>query len=910
MITLSEQIQTLGVKDSPLAVARNIRVLQVITGLATGGATNVVLDLAHHFHNRPGFELQLITGPIPPGRTDVTYLAYERGIPTEVVPSLVNHINPVENLKAVMDLRRLMIEGQYDIVHTHSSVAGIVGRIAALTAGVPIIIHHVHGWGLHDGMPRWTQILYLTLERFCARFTDRIITVSEPDIQKGETQIIGREDKFSLIYNGIDLKKFRQAVDERRIRSELGLDPASKLVGMVGRLDEQKNPVDFIKAAALVAERYEQVQFLLIGDGSLRPECERLIGELGLQDKFFLLGFRGDVPRILPVLTLTAMSSLWEGLPLAFLEAMSAGKPVVANNIDGAKDVIVNGETGFLVTPHQPEEMGERILTCLTDEALCERMGRIAQQRSENYSLERMFGKVEAVYNELYTGPSFSASSWRRLLAWVAGRRTAQAPAAVGVPRVGLFERIGERYSHFQAPISERRVLLGIGDTLSIFMAQILTILLLNKSWFLAFEPGLHLHVPSWAVFPFELPVWFSLAWLNDLYYIPSSYNKGLALRRVVQTSLMAMLLYAGVTLVFPAAQQPGAYLFLAALAIPLITGWRWFYAFAFKKNMFKQRLLVIGKAAQVLETVQDIQKCDWVNYEVAGYLCENEPKAKPKEVAYLGQPRQLLSVIAEKKVRGVVVATDGPIKDKLLDQLVECQALGVRVDWLPEFYQRLYQRVPMEQINASWAFYMLQNRPAFNWIELGVKRLLDLALCLLLLPVLLVILPAIALAIKLDSPGPVFYRQVRCGRAGSLYKIFKFRTMVQDAEIDGKARWATADDLRITRVGRFLRKCRLDELPQLFNVLLGEMSFVGPRPERPEFVEQLETEIRYYRMRFLVKPGITGWAQINQDYGNTVDHARVKLQYDLYYVRFWSILQDLYILFKTLGVMLQLKGT
>jgi lipopolysaccharide/colanic/teichoic acid biosynthesis glycosyltransferase len=177
-------------------------------------------------------------------------------------------------------------------------------------------------------------------------------------------------------------------------------------------------------------------------------------------------------------------------------------------------------------------------------------------------------------------------------------------------------------------------------------------------------------------------------------------------------------------------------------------------------------------------------------------------------------------------------------------------------------------------------------------------------------LPVLLLIFTPIALAIKLESPGPVFYRQIRCGRAGKPFMIFKFRTMVQDAEQDGKARWAFDGDPRITRVGNFLRKSRLDELPQVLNVLLGDMSMVGPRPERPEFVEELETEVKYYRMRMLVKPGITGWAQVNYDYGNTIDHARMKLQYDLYYVRYWSIWQDLYILFRTIGVALQLKGT
>jgi lipopolysaccharide/colanic/teichoic acid biosynthesis glycosyltransferase len=167
-----------------------------------------------------------------------------------------------------------------------------------------------------------------------------------------------------------------------------------------------------------------------------------------------------------------------------------------------------------------------------------------------------------------------------------------------------------------------------------------------------------------------------------------------------------------------------------------------------------------------------------------------------------------------------------------------------------------------------------------------------------------------VALAIRLDSPGPIFYLQIRCGRAGRLFSIFKFRTMSIDAEQDGQARWATKGDQRITRVGRFLRQTRLDELPQLLNVLRGEMSIVGPRPERPEFVEMLQEEVPFYRTRLMVKPGLTGWAQIHYDYGNSVEDALIKLQYDFYYLRYWSVWLDLYIIFRTLGVVFRFRGT
>jgi glycosyltransferase involved in cell wall biosynthesis len=404
MEVFNQTIQSIPYNEISLTGPHKIRVLLAITGIATGGATNVVLDIASHLKNHPDFDIELLTGPVPVGGNDVTHMAHDQGISTRMVPSLINYVNPIKNMKAVADIRRIMVQGKYDIVHTHSSVAGVVGRFAARTAGVPVIIHHIHGWGLQADMSGWAKLLYLTLERLSARFTDRMIAVSRPDIQKGLDHRIGRKDQFTLIYNGIDLEKFRQPVDNRQMRSELGvLDPDCKLVGMIGRLNKQKNPLDFIQAAALVARDYSNVRFLIVGDGPLRSECEQLINELNLKEKFYLLGYRNDVARILPLLTITAMSSLWEGLPIAFLEAMSAGKPIVANDVDGAKDVVINWETGFLVTPHQPSEMAERILYLLNNETLCHEMGAIAQQRSNYFSVQKMVGQIESLYRELYS---------------------------------------------------------------------------------------------------------------------------------------------------------------------------------------------------------------------------------------------------------------------------------------------------------------------------------------------------------------------------------------------------------------------------------------------------------------------------------------------------------------------------
>ena len=408
---LAETDQMEGQQVVVTRPGRKMRLLLVITRLAIGGATNVVLNIADHFHRHPDFEVQLLTGPVPAGRTDMTPWAHERGIDVRVVPSLINHISPVDNLKAVAEIRNIIVEGNFDIVHTHSSVAGVVGRLAAATAGVPVIVHHVHGWGLRAGMSRLTRMVYLGLERLCASFTDRLIVVGKPDIQKGLAHGIGSEGKFVLIYNGIEVEKFCQQIDGQGLRSELGLEPDSKLVGMIGRLDEQKNPLDLIRTAAIVVEAYPGVQFLIAGDGPLRAECEQLIQSLGLEGVVFLLGYRSDIPAILSILNLTVMSSLWEGLPIAFLEAMAAGKPVVANDVDGARDVVIDGETGYLVPPHQPPAMAERILTLLNDDELCEAMGLVGQERSGFFSIERMVGALESLYRDRFLDAQRSSSS-------------------------------------------------------------------------------------------------------------------------------------------------------------------------------------------------------------------------------------------------------------------------------------------------------------------------------------------------------------------------------------------------------------------------------------------------------------------------------------------------------------------
>lgn len=254
--------------------------------------------------------------------------------------------------------------------------------------------------------------------------------------------------------------------------------------------------------------------------------------------------------------------------------------------------------------------------------------------------------------------------------------------------------------------------------------------------------------------------------------------------------------------------------------------------------------------------------------------------------------------VVAEREQRGGVMP---------LREMLECRIDGVRITDKTAFYERVHGEFPLDSLKASWLIYG-------HGFEQGLgrrlaKRITDLAASLVLLVLALPVMAITALAIALESPGPIIYRQERVGLKGHTFPVLKFRSMRTDAERDGVARWAGAGDPRITRVGRVIRKTRIDELPQLLNVLCGEMSIVGPRPERPTFVDQLKNDIRFYDVRHSVRPGLTGWAQVRFNYAATLEDSRRKLQFDLYYVKNHSLALDVRILFETIRVVLLGEG-
>ncbi|MDF5720431.1 MAG: sugar transferase [Rhizonema sp. PD37] len=256
----------------------------------------------------------------------------------------------------------------------------------------------------------------------------------------------------------------------------------------------------------------------------------------------------------------------------------------------------------------------------------------------------------------------------------------------------------------------------------------------------------------------------------------------------------------------------------------------------------------------------------------------------------------------------GVVVANQIDLSDAQVRQLMEMRLHGIPVYKIPDVCETLWYKLPSSLLQDSWLAFGAGFNLTSSSFSLKLKQLTDIVLAWLLLLFLSPLMLLIALAIKLDSPGSVFYTQVRTGQEGKPFRVYKFRSMCQDAEKSG-VQWAQTRDPRITRVGRWLRLSRIDELPQILNVLRGEMSLIGPRPERPEFDVKLKQEIPYYDLRYVVKPGITGWAQVMYPYGASVEDAYEKLAYDLYYIKNYSFLLDLAIAFKTIRVILLGKG-
>ncbi|HKN16018.1 MAG TPA: TIGR03013 family XrtA/PEP-CTERM system glycosyltransferase [Candidatus Sulfotelmatobacter sp.] len=444
-----------------------------------------------------------------------------------------------------------------------------------------------------------------------------------------------------------------------------------------------------------------------------------------------------------------------------------------------------------------------------------------------------------------------------------------------------------------------RTLVLLAGEALIVWVSFVLgTMVRSQDSWLLLNVEGGYLKI-----FVVTAVVLLLSHWL-DLYDSSSLDRNWEQVFRILLVIGSVTLALAAVALLFPElmlgsrSTLPGI-----IILIVMLSCWRGAYSWMVKQPFMRERVYVLGTGERAERLVNGLRRRAALGIDVVGWTGKVDGELTRESVA-----ANLMEVQHGRGLHRVIVAFPDRRGTLPVEELLELRLHhGVRVEEATSWLEKISGRIEVEQLYPSWLIFAEGFR--FSVFFRVVRRVLNFSVALLALVVSLPLLPLIVLAIKLGSPGPVLYRQQRVGRRGKIFHCYKFRTMRQDAEADTGATWATDNDPRITRIGKILRTSRLDEIPQLWCVLKGDMHFVGPRPERPEFVEWLSKEIPYYGVRHVVRPGITGWAQVQYKYGNTMEDAREKLQYDLFYIKNASIGLDLLIMFQTIKIVVLGRG-
>jgi sugar transferase (PEP-CTERM system associated) len=378
---------------------------------------------------------------------------------------------------------------------------------------------------------------------------------------------------------------------------------------------------------------------------------------------------------------------------------------------------------------------------------------------------------------------------------------------------------------------------------------------------------------------------------------------------RITQAFGFGCIVLAGAYYFFPSTTISfGAFLVAYVTICICIALWRFYYSQILEKRMFAQPVLLIGTGNMAQAITMEIMSRMDSGYKISAFVGKKNPGfTYPQNAEFSEEYAKIPELIHTDKIEKIVMALDDRRGQTPINELLQCKLAGVKIITGVEFYEELTGKILVNNVNPDWLIYSEGFQK--DRLTLLSKRALDFSLALTGLILSLPIAAVSALIIKLESPGPVFYSQERVGVEGRTFTIYKFRSMRCDAESNGPV-WALENDCRVTRFGAFIRKTRIDEIPQLWNILKGEMSFVGPRPERPYFVEQLEQKLPYYSLRHNVKPGLTGWAQISYRYGASEKDALRKLEYDLYYIKNLCFRMDVLIAIQTIKIILFQKGS
>ena len=434
-----------------------------------------------------------------------------------------------------------------------------------------------------------------------------------------------------------------------------------------------------------------------------------------------------------------------------------------------------------------------------------------------------------------------------------------------------------------------KRITLLMGDLLILYLSLWLTLLI-------RYGAGFNFNTWQQHFLPFSIIYFF---WLV-VFFIAGLYELRLARNNIgfYNTILRTLIINIGLAVAFfyfipyfGITPKTNLFLNLGIFTIFFLT-WRNLYNHLIKSSALLNNVLIIGENTEIEQINRIVKNNPQFGYRII-------KKIEPKDIR---TPFDLLEMVTQRNIKTIVTAIDPHQDTRLVQSLYQCLPLKIHFSDLPSFYEKILGKVPISSIGEIWFLENLTESQK-NFYE-AIKRALDMIGAFIFGIISILFYPFIIIAIKIDSRGPIFYTQRRIGLDGQIFKVIKFRSMIEDAEKDG-AKWADQQDHRITKIGRLLRKTRLDELPQIWNILVGQMSFIGPRPERIEFVQQLEKEIPYYQIRHIVRPGLTGWGQVNFHYGACVKDSIEKLQFELYYIKHRSFILDLSILLRTIKIVL-----
>jgi len=457
---------------------------------------------------------------------------------------------------------------------------------------------------------------------------------------------------------------------------------------------------------------------------------------------------------------------------------------------------------------------------------------------------------------------------------------------------------------------NEKRSLLILGDIVITIVALILALYFwaAGDTWMDFSIEFIRTRPPFWF---FLLPV-FWLILMIELYELRRAGSLAETFKGIGIATLICGVLYllAYFTSAPNSLPRRGVAVFIVVVSILEFT-WRFFFIKIFSASRLMRQVLIVGAGKAGTNLVDVYAKVPAKPFNLVGIVDDDPQKigAMINGIQVLGSNQDLLKIIEQHDISDVVLAIMGKMNDAMFQSVLTAQEAGVNLTTMAETYEEILGRVPINLLEADWVIRSFVEKAHTGTIYRLFKRGLDLFGAIIGMLGMAILFPFIALGLLIDSGLPIFYRQERLGRGGIPYMIYKFRTMRKDAEKDGEVQVTSAHDPRITRFGRFMRKTHLDELPQFINVLKGNMTLVGPRSERKELVAIFQKEIPFYRARLLVKPGITGWAQINQSYAETVEETALKLEYDLYYIEHNSFFMDLTILIRTMGAVFGFKG-